>query len=109
MSQEYISVGLCYGAKESADFIKKCFPSEGSVTYIGCASTVVPYYYSGNLSREVNKNKIIIIEEYYTQMGYVSEDIYKIVNEVEPVFLENNGIILSRLYNIGMKEDNKCL
>ncbi len=98
-AQKYIATSLCYGAKESAKFINKCFPSLTSFVYIGCADTVIPYYFSGTVVSKIGNDGLLVVEEYYNQMGYLSKDEQKYINAHKPVVIEKNGNVLARIYN----------
>lgn len=107
-AQKIISVNLCYGAKESADYIKKCFPAVSSIDYIGCSKTVIPYYFSGNVYSDVGKGQLLVIEEYYRQMGFLTSDEKDYTKGKASIIIKRNGIILARIYNKNLSTSSMC-
>jgi len=97
-AQKHVLVGLCYGAKESAEYIKTCFPEASSFAYIGCSRTVVPYYYSGRVTNDWEKEDVVVIEESYRILGRKTKEVEHFIDENPVQIIEENGATLSRLY-----------
>ena len=97
-AQKHVLVGLCYGAKESVEYIKMCFPEVSSFAYIGCSRTVVPYYYSGRVTNDWEREDIVVVEESYRILGPDTEEVNHFKNVMPKIIIEENGATLSRLY-----------
>ena len=106
--QNHVLVGLCYGAQETSNYIKKCYPQVTSFDYIGCSKTVVPYYFSGNLTDDWLNSSLVAIEESYRILGYQKDIIEYLDNKTEGKIIEKNGAILSRIYLNDSNLQNAC-
>ena len=97
-ANNYISTNLCYGAKESAEYINRCFPEVKQVVYIGCAKAVLPYYYKGTISTDFTSDKPTIVESYYQQMGYLDQALNKYTEGKDHITIKSNNINLATIY-----------
>ncbi|MFC1649101.1 ArnT family glycosyltransferase [Patescibacteria group bacterium] len=107
-AQKHDLVGLCYGAKESVEYIKKCYPDVGSLAYLGCSKTVIPYY--SNLNANVNwtYEQIVVIEnsEAVLNSDSVPFSQYKFMSPSSEIVI--NGVVLSRIYVNDPDLSNLC-
>ena len=98
VAKNYVSTSLCYGAKESADTLKKCFPQVTQISYVGCARSTLPYYFSGIINSQIDPNQPVVIEAYYEQMKYVTTKTAKLVKNKDVINVTKNGVDLAKIY-----------
>lgn len=97
-AQQYDLVGLCCGAKESAEFINKYYPTTHSVFVIGCSSSILPYYYSKKIAQDWQSAQIVVVENSFAQLLPNDEKI-KHFNQLTPIHqVEAKGAILAKIY-----------
>jgi len=107
-SQKYLASTLCYGAKESAEYVKKCFPTLRTINYVGCSRTVVPYYFPGVVVSDLDERTPVIVEEQYKFMNYIPEDVMEYIGGIDPIIVKRNGLVLSRVYLKDGDVKNTC-
>lgn len=106
-AQKYDSVSLCLGAKEALDYVNYCFNSEPSVAILGCSVGGAPYYYA-TLTQDYTKADIIVAEESFVKLN-TDKIALQYLSVLEPVYTAiQNGVILSRIYQLNPSFKNRC-
>jgi len=106
--QNHVLVGLCYGAQESVEYIKRCFPQISTFAYIGCSKTTVPYYYSGVVTSNWKNDEIVVVEESYRILGDQTEEVKHFNSVVPEKVIDRNGAVLTRLYLNDQNVKSSC-
>lgn len=96
--QRYSLAAHCYGAKESVEYIAKCFPETGSFAYLGCARPVTPYYYPNPVTENWQGEDIVVIEESYRILRGETDAVNYYKDRVPQESVAVKGAVLSRLY-----------
>lgn len=111
ISQYYTSAGLCYGARESVLYIRKCFPSAHSFAYLGCSKPIVPYIYPYDVNDNWQGSDIVVIEESRRILARGSnnvDDVKYFMDKTPVKIIKENGLTLSRIYLNNIKLENVC-
>ncbi len=98
-AQNYDLIGLCYGGREAAEYVKKCMPQVKSVAFLGCSKTVLPYYSSLKITTDWEKEEVIILENSFKTLLPNEPIIYKIQEKPLVHVININGAILSWIYS----------
>ena len=106
--QKYSLVTHCYGAKESIDYINKCFPQASSFAYLGCARPATPYYYANPVTENWQGEDIVVIEESYRILRAETDAVNYYKDKVPEKALAVKGAVLSRLYLQSSSLTNLC-
>jgi len=97
-ASKFDMVGLCYGAKESAEYIDTCYPSVSFFAYVGCGKTVAPYYYTKDVVGDWQSEDIVVIEASLKTLSPSHEAVLHF-NQLEPVkTIYGNGAKLAEIY-----------
>jgi hypothetical protein len=107
-AQRHILVGLCYGAKESADYINSCFPQVNEFAYVGCSETVVPYYFHGIVTQDWQSQNVVVVEHSQEVLWSQSEGVNHFRDVNPEKIISRNAAVLSKVYVIDESLKNNC-
>lgn len=89
-------LNLCYGAKESMDYING--HNLSSITYIGCSKSVIPYYYPNRVTTDWQNEKYTVVEESYVLLNPNSEIVRHFSTQKPMETISSRGLTLAKIY-----------